>query len=87
MYGYEIAQQLAERSDGYFEVKEGLLYPTLHRMQRSGWLKSEWQVVDGRRRKYYALTAAGREALGLQAAEWQTFVAKLQALMRPAEES
>ena len=86
MYGYEIAQELAERSNGYFEVKEGLLYPTLHRMQDSGWLKSEWQTVEGRRRKYYALTAAGREALGVQSAEWQIFVARLQAMIWPAEE-
>jgi DNA-binding PadR family transcriptional regulator len=47
MQGYEIAQQLAERSDGYFAVKEGLFYPTLHLMQRSGWLKSQWQVHWG----------------------------------------
>ena len=87
MYGYEIAQELAERSEGYFEIKEGLLYPTLHRMQNSGFLKSEWQTVDGRRRKYYALTATGREALGLQTAEWETFVARLQAWLQTAEES
>jgi len=82
MYGYEMVQELGQRSNGYFEMKEGLLYPTLHRMQQSGWLASSWQTVDGRRRKYYAITALGREILGEQAAEWNVFLEKLQALLQ-----
>ena len=82
MYGYEMAQQLEERSNGYFEMKEGLLYPTLHRMQKSGWLSSSWREVEGRRRKYYSVTALGRDVLGEQAAEWNVFLEKLQAFLR-----
>ena len=82
MYGYEMAQQLEARSNGYFEMKEGLLYPTLHRMQQSGWLSSSWREVEGRRRKYYSVTALGREVLGEQAAEWNVFLEKLQAFLR-----
>jgi DNA-binding PadR family transcriptional regulator len=82
MYGYEISQQIERRSSGYFEMKEGLLYPALHRMQQNGWLSTEWQMVDGRRRKYYALTPLGREVLGEQAAEWKTFLEELHALLR-----
>ena len=82
MYGYEICQQLEQRSGGYFEMKEGLLYPTLHRMQQKGWLTTEWESVDGRRRKYYILTPSGKEELGEQAAEWKTFLDELQALLR-----
>jgi PadR family transcriptional regulator, regulatory protein PadR len=85
MYGYEMAQQLEERSGGYFEMKEGLLYPTLHRMQNDGWLSSSWQEVDGRQRKYYSLTQAGREVLRKQAAEWNTFFEKLQPLLKPGD--
>jgi DNA-binding PadR family transcriptional regulator len=85
MYGYEISQELEQRSGGYFEMKEGLLYPTLHRMQKSDWLASEWQEVEGRRRKYYTLTAAGREVLGEQAAEWNVFVDKLRAFLKTNE--
>jgi PadR family transcriptional regulator, regulatory protein PadR len=85
MYGYEMAQQLEERSGGYFEMKEGLLYPTLHRMQKDGWLSSTWQAVDGRQRKYYSLTQAGREVLRKQAAEWNTFFEKLQPLLKPGD--
>lgn len=82
MYGYEMVQELERRSNGYFEMKEGLLYPTLHRMQQSGWLASSWQSVDGRRRKYYALTAQGREALGEQAQEWNTFLKTLESFLQ-----
>lgn len=82
MYGYEISQLLERRSGGYFEMKEGLLYPALHRMQQNGWLTSEWRKVEGRRRKYYALTPLGREILGAQAAEWKNFLEAMRALLR-----
>ncbi len=81
MYGYEISQQLEQRSGGYFAIKEGLLYPTLHRMEQKGWLKTEWLSINGRRRKYYALTSTGRIVLDKQAAEWKTFLDELNALL------
>ena len=82
MYGYQISQELAQRSQGYFDMKEGLLYPTLHRMQKAGLLTSEWRSAGAaRRRKYYALTDKGREMLGQQTAEWQTFIERLQTLL------
>lgn len=81
MYGYEISQLLEQRSGGYFEMKEGLLYPALHRMQQKGWLASEWQTVDGRPRKYYSLTSLGQKVLGEQAAEWKDFVHALQSML------
>jgi PadR family transcriptional regulator, regulatory protein PadR len=82
MYGYEISQEMAKMSSGYFEMKEGLLYPTLHRLQKEGLLSSEWrQTGNERRRKYYAITAAGRERLKEQSNEWQTFMHKLQEII------
>jgi PadR family transcriptional regulator PadR len=82
MYGYQISQELAKRSGGYFDMKEGLLYPTLHRMQKEGLLTSEWQQAGAaRRRKYYAITAVGREQLQSQADEWQVFMQKLQEII------
>ena len=86
MYGYEISQQLERRSDGYFEMKEGLLYPALHRMQKEGWLSSEWREVDGRRRKYYILTPSGRDVLGEQAREWKIFLEALHTLLGANEQ-
>ena len=82
MYGYQISQELAKRSDGYFDMKEGLLYPTLHRMQKEGLLTSEWrQVGQVRKRKYYAITPTGREMLTKQSEEWLQFMTKLQAII------
>ncbi|MCO5183584.1 MAG: PadR family transcriptional regulator [Anaerolineae bacterium] len=82
MYGYQISQELQRRSDGYFEMKEGLLYPTLHRMQKDGLVTSEWRTLPGeRRRKYYALTKQGKQLLGEGSAEWQQFMTQMQALL------
>jgi PadR family transcriptional regulator PadR len=82
MYGYQISQELERRSGGYFEMKEGLLYPLLHRMKREGLVSSEWQEAAGeRRRKYYTITADGKEALQEQAQEWETFMNKLQGVL------
>jgi PadR family transcriptional regulator, regulatory protein PadR len=85
MYGYEISQQLEEQSGGYFEMKEGLLYPTLHRMEEKGWLTTEWRQVDGRTRKYYTLTESGRKELSEQTAEWKTFLEKLYGILGASE--
>ncbi len=62
-YGYEIAQTVAGRSGGTFAMKEGSLYPALHRLERHKFLRSLWREADGRRRKYYELTDAGRAEL------------------------
>ena len=72
-YGYEITQTVAERSNGYFELKEGSLYPALHRLERQKLLRSFWREADGRRRKYYELTDAGRAELAAR----KTVVARL----------
>lgn len=81
MYGYEIIQSLERKGGGYFEMKEGLLYPALHRMQEKGWVATDWRTVDARRRKYYTITRLGQEVLGEQAAEWKTFLEQLHALL------
>lgn len=72
-YGYEITQTVLSRSSGSFELKEGSLYPALHRLERQKLLDSYWTEHEGRRRKYYKLTAAGRKALAARRQEWQAF--------------
>jgi len=74
-YGYEVAQTVAERSGGYFELKEGSLYPALHRLERQKLLRSFWREADGRRRKYYELTEAGKRELALRKRTWLNFAA------------
>lgn len=83
MYGYQIVQELKVRSGGYFDMKEGLLYPTLHRMKKEGLVTSDWQIAaTGRRRKYYAITAEGQQLLLEGAAEWETFIQQMNELLK-----
>lgn len=59
MYGYEITQKVKELTKGELEIKEGALYPALHRLEAKGWLKVEAEKVGNRIRKYYRLTGKG----------------------------
>ena len=64
------------QSKGYFELKEGSLYPALHRMQRQKLLSYYWvDTEDSRRRKYYKLTPGGRRALAAKKKDWTRFAA------------
>jgi transcriptional regulator len=76
-YGYQIAQIVVNRSQGLFDIKEGSLYPALHRLERRTLIKGYWVEPDGirggRRRKYYALTAEGRTARRAKRNEWSQF--------------
>jgi PadR family transcriptional regulator PadR len=73
-YGYQITQMVTSESDGYFQLKEGSLYPALHRMNRGKLLKSYWvDQPEGRRRKYYKLTAKGQRTLETKREDWQRF--------------
>jgi transcriptional regulator len=81
-YGYQIAQTVLDESQGYFDLKEGSLYPALHRMERQRLLESYWVDTDeGRRRKYYRITPAGKAALTDKRAEWERFRAGIQGVL------
>ena len=71
-YGYEISQRIAEISEGLYAMKETTLYSAVTRLEQRGLLSSYHGTVSGgRRRTYYQLTAAGREAYRERCAEWQ----------------
>jgi transcriptional regulator len=80
-YGYEITQEVISRSNGYFELTEGSLYPALHRMERQKLLTAFWEDAEGRRRKYYRLTAAGKKTLAEKKAEWEKFARGVQGVL------
>ncbi len=74
MYGYQIVKEMNSRSSGYFDFKEGTLYPALHRMEREGLIEGRWQTTPGgMRRCYYNVTLKGRFVLLDRRAEWQKF--------------
>ncbi len=81
-YGLEIIGEAKTRTDGYFEFREGSLYPALHRLEKAKHIKGEFAPSDsgGPRRRYYHLTEAGLKQLHKQRKEFETFSDKVQAL-------
>src|SRR5688572_20264424 len=72
-YGYAILKRVRELSGGELEWTDGMLYPVLHRLERSGLIKSRWEKTDsGRQRKYYRVTETGREQLADERRQWRT---------------
>ena len=70
-YGYRIIQSVKEISSGQLEWSDGMLYPVLHRLEKEGLIQSQWmQSEEGRHRKYYAITEAGKAALHQEKEHW-----------------
>lgn len=80
-HGYEVAVRLRRDSAGAFDLPEGTIYPALHRLEKRGWLTSDWADVAGKRRRVYAVTVAGRQELVTQRRAWAGFAAGMQAVL------
>ena len=84
-HGWGIAQHIGRLSRDVLQINQGSLYPALQRLERRGLVSSRWgESENNRRAKFYALTAAGRQYLGQEAADWQRFVAAVQMVMTSA---
>ena len=71
MHGFGIARRVEQVSRGVFKVNPGSLLTALQRLERAGWLDSEWrQTENSRRAKFYTLTRTGKKQLALETAEW-----------------
>jgi PadR family transcriptional regulator PadR len=87
-HGYGISQALRIRSGEVLQVETGSLYPALHRMERQGWVRSEWKLTESNQRaKYYRISAAGRKQLVSDHDRWQQMVAAIGAIMSGVLES
>ena len=85
LHGYGIVQHIQSASDELLQVEEGSIYPALHRMTQSGWIKSEWALTEtNRRAKYYRLTAAGRRQLQEAEESFDQLVKGVRAMLRYA---
>jgi len=74
-HGYGIVQSLRVTSGAVLQVETGSLYPALHRMERQGWVKSEWKLTESNQRaKYYRITAAGKRQLASDQSRWEQMV-------------
>ena len=83
MYGYEITQKVKAITSDEITITEGALYPTLHKLAADGLLTTETRPVDGRVRKYYALTKEGNAAATDRVSELQEFLLNLQKVLDP----
>src|SRR6266550_7746280 len=73
MHAHGIGQRIDQISQGVFQVNPGSLFPAFKRLERAGWLDSEWRATENNRRgKYYILTASGRKQLRSETRDWKT---------------
>ena len=71
-HGYAVIEELRRRSDGVLDFPEGTIYPALYKLEAAGAVASSWTVAEGRRRRMYRLTAAGRRELARAREDWDT---------------
>lgn len=83
LHGFGIARRIEQISRGVFKVNPGSLLTALQRLERQGWLDSEWRETDNSRRaKYYALTRTGRKQLDIETADWTRRVSAVSRLLK-----
>lgn len=81
MYGYEITQKVKAITEGQLILKEGALYPALHKLEAEGLLETSTEIVENRVRKYYALSKNGEKEVVNKLQEAKDFIAQLQLLL------
>jgi DNA-binding PadR family transcriptional regulator len=85
-YGYQIIRKISEISDNKIHWKEGTLYPVLHKMEKSGIIKSKWKVAEnGRKRKYYYINKKGKALLDEELDHWRLIFNSLKKLWSEKE--
>ena len=85
LHGYAIMSAIQDMSTDVLRVEEGSLYPALHRMEQSGWIRAKWITKDtGRRARLYELTAAGKKQLAAEESRWQAVTTAVNRVLRMA---
>ena len=86
VHGYAIAQRLQQVSHNVVQVRQGSLYPALHRLERRGYLAADWRATGtGREAKFYRLTRQGQKRLETEAADWQRLIEAVGLILGIAE--
>jgi transcriptional regulator len=84
-HGYGVVQALRTQSGDALQVETGSLYPALHRLERQGWVRSEWKQSDANQRaRYYRITAAGKKQLAEDLSRWEQMVAVMGGILKSA---
>lgn len=85
LHGYAIMSTIQDMSGDVLRAEEGSLYPALHRMEESGWIRAKWITKEsGRRARLYEVTAAGRKQLEAAESRWQAVTAAVNRVLRMA---
>ena len=85
MHGYAVSRWIRQRTDDALAVEDAALYQALHRLERKGWIESEWGLSDNNRKaKYYQLTAEGRRQLRAEADAWRRYAAAVSKVLETA---
>jgi PadR family transcriptional regulator, regulatory protein PadR len=85
LHGYGIAARLESTTDGALLVEDGALYQSLHRMEERDWVESSWgHAENGKRAKFYRLTAEGRRRLRTEMADWVRYAEAVLRVLKPA---
>jgi PadR family transcriptional regulator PadR len=85
LHGWGISKRIRERSRDVLQVNQGSLYPALYRLEDRGWIESEWGVSpEGRRAKFYRLTAEGRKQFVAERTQWRVFAAAVDEVLQGA---
>jgi transcriptional regulator len=83
-HGWAISERLQQISGSVLQVRQGSLYPALHRLERRGWIKARWGASENNRRaKFYQLTATGRKQLEAEADAWRKLTAAVAHVLEP----
>ena len=86
MHGWAISERIQQISQDVLQINQGSLYPALHRLEKQGWVASEWRTSDNKQRaKYYRLTAAGRRQLAAEHSRWSQLVDAMASLLKPRD--
>jgi transcriptional regulator len=86
IHGYAIVQRIQQISKEALQIRQGSLYPALYRLEKRGWLKSEWKTTEGgREAKYYSPTKAGRLQLETETASWKRLCEAISLVLETAE--
>jgi transcriptional regulator len=84
-HGFAISRRIRARSEGVLELQDAALYQALHRMEKKGWISSQWgQSENNRRAKFYDLTTVGTKRLAAEARSWREYAAAIASILEPA---
>ena len=82
LHGYDISRSIRQRSDGDLGLEDAALYQALHRLERKGWIESEWGVSENNRKaKFYRLTRAGQRQLRAEKQNWERIALAISAAL------